>query len=70
MMESIPEVVGGLPNISGAEAQVEEVTRSRKPVFLNDTNLRLDRLESTFPSPCTCTSRSSPPAAKTFTARR
>src|SRR5262249_26379945 len=37
-----------LPNICGAEAQVEEVTRSRRPVYLEETNLRLDRLQATF----------------------
>jgi hypothetical protein len=43
-----PEIVDGLPNFCGAEAQVEEVTRGRQPVFLKDTNLRVDRLRSTF----------------------
>jgi hypothetical protein len=41
-------MIDGLPPISGAEAQVEEVTRSREPVFLKETNLRLDRLQATF----------------------
>jgi hypothetical protein len=44
----IPEIIDGLPNISGAEGQVEEVMRSRQPVFLPDTSLRLDRLRATF----------------------
>src|SRR6516162_4106686 len=44
----IPEIVDGLPNISGAEAQVQEITRSRQPVYLNETNLRLDRLRAVF----------------------
>ena len=44
----IPEMIGNLPNICGADAQVEEITRSRKPVYLNETNLRLDKLQSVF----------------------
>jgi hypothetical protein len=47
-LQPLPEIVNGLPNISGADAQVEEVTRSRQPVFLPETNLRLDRLQATF----------------------
>src|SRR5271154_2756224 len=42
----IPEMIDGLPNISGAEAQVEEVTRVRSPVYLSETNLRLDGLRA------------------------
>jgi hypothetical protein len=45
---SLSETINGLPNISGADAQVEEATRSRQPVFLNETNLRLDQLRATF----------------------
>jgi hypothetical protein len=44
----LPEIINGLPNFCGAEAQVEEVTRARQPVFLRETNLRLDRLQATF----------------------
>jgi hypothetical protein len=44
----LAEVVDGLPNLCGAEAQVEEVTRTRRPVFLPETNLRLDRLQAAF----------------------
>lgn len=47
-MDAIPEMVDGLPNICGAEAQVAEVTRPRGPVYLNETNLRLDKLRSCF----------------------
>jgi hypothetical protein len=47
-LQQLPEIVGGLPNFCGAEAQVEEVMRGRGPVFLNETNLRLDRLQATF----------------------
>jgi hypothetical protein len=42
------ELVDGLPNLCGAEAQVEEVTRARQPVFLPQTNLHLDRLQAVF----------------------
>jgi hypothetical protein len=41
-------MIDGLPNICGAEAQVREVTSSRRPVFLAETNLRLDRLRAVF----------------------
>src|SRR3954451_24039570 len=45
---TIPEMVHGLPNLCGCEAQVEEVTRSRSPVYLAETNLRLDKLRAVF----------------------
>src|SRR5262249_45414200 len=32
----------------GAESQVEAVTKNRGPVYLHDTNLRLDRLRAVF----------------------
>lgn len=48
MPRPLEEIVNGLPNICGAEGDVEEVTRSRQPVFLNETNLRLDRLQAVF----------------------
>src|SRR5258708_494940 len=41
-------MVEGLPNLCGCEAQVEEVTRRRGPVYLPETNLRLERLQATF----------------------
>jgi hypothetical protein len=44
----LPELVDGLPNISGAERQVEEVTRDRRPVYLHQTDLRLERMQSAF----------------------
>jgi len=43
---SIPEMVNGLPNICGHEARVEAVTARQTPVYLHETNLRLDRLQS------------------------
>jgi len=47
-LQPIPETVDGLPNICGAESQVEQVTRNRQPVFLHETNLQLDRLRAVF----------------------
>lgn len=47
-LQPVPETVDGLPNISGAWPQVKEVMRSRNPIYLNETNLRLDRLQATF----------------------
>ena len=44
----MPEMIGDLPYICGHEDRVEVVTRSRQPVFLPETNLRLDRLRATF----------------------
>jgi hypothetical protein len=44
----IPEVVNGLPNLCGHDAVVEEITRDRSPVYLRETNLRLDRLQAVF----------------------
>jgi hypothetical protein len=41
-------MIDGLPNFCGAEAQVEEVTKGRAPVYLKETNLRLDRLQACF----------------------
>ncbi|MFH0938280.1 MAG: glycosyl hydrolase family 57 [Planctomycetota bacterium] len=48
MIIPIPEIVDGLPNICGADYQVEEATRDQKPVFLPETNLRLDKLRAVF----------------------
>jgi hypothetical protein len=50
MMSFAPlaELVDGLPNLCGALAQVEEVTRARQPVFLPESNLHLDRLQAVF----------------------
>src|SRR5215468_2034912 len=47
-LQPLPEMVNGLPNFCGADAQVEEVTRSRQPVYLSETNLKLDRLQAVF----------------------
>src|SRR4051812_34518070 len=47
-LRQLPETVNGLPNICGAWDQVKEVTRSRTPVYLNETNLHLDQLRAVF----------------------
>ncbi|HUI07502.1 MAG TPA: glycosyl hydrolase family 57 [Verrucomicrobiae bacterium] len=46
--EPIPEIIEGLPNISGWEAQVEAASTHRGRVFLERTPIRLDRLQSAF----------------------
>jgi hypothetical protein len=47
-LRQLPEMVNGLPNICGAWDQVKEVTRSRTPLYLHETNLRQDRLQAVF----------------------
>src|SRR5271157_5690532 len=47
-LRPIPEMTDGFPNFCGAEAQVEQVTRARNPVYLHETDLRLDRLHAAF----------------------
>jgi hypothetical protein len=44
----IPEMIDGLPNFCGAESQVEQVMRQSRPVFLPETNLRLNEVRSVF----------------------
>jgi hypothetical protein len=45
--QPIPDIVNGLPMISGHEREVEAVTPLRRgPVYLHETNLRLDSLQS------------------------
>lgn len=45
---SLPEMMGDLPNICGAEDKVEAVTRGHRPVYVPETNLRLERLRAVF----------------------
>ncbi len=45
---SMPEMIGDLPNLCGSDDRVEEVTRGRQPVYLPETNLRLDGLRAVF----------------------
>ncbi len=44
--QPIPEIVNELPNICGHEHEVELITSRRDPVYLHETNLRLERLQS------------------------
>jgi hypothetical protein len=46
--EPIPEIIESLPNICGWEAELDATTRQRGPVFLEQTPMRLDRLQSAF----------------------
>ena len=39
-LHPIPEMIDGLPNLCGCEAQVEEVTRRRGPVYLTVAAVR------------------------------
>ena len=48
MSANMPEVIDGLPNISGWEDEVHRVTSLQKPIYIGRTPLRLDRLQSTF----------------------
>ena len=43
-LERIPEIVDGLPNISGSEDEVRAVTRSREPVFFPRIAVDLERV--------------------------
>src|SRR5438270_10386111 len=47
-LRPLAETMDGVPNISGAEAEVDKATRGQAPVFLPETNLRLDRLQAVF----------------------
>ena len=46
--EPILEIIDGLPNISGWEAQLDATTSHHGPAFLEQTPFRLDRLQSAF----------------------
>ncbi|MBD2597872.1 glycosyl hydrolase family 57 [Nostoc spongiaeforme FACHB-130] len=43
-----PEIVDGLPNISGWEKEVLAVVNHNEPVFLSSTNLRLEDVNAVF----------------------
>jgi hypothetical protein len=44
----IPEIVDSLPNISGNDSRVATVADLNDPVFLSETPMRVDRLQSGF----------------------
>jgi hypothetical protein len=47
-MEPIPDVIDGLPNISGWDGEIESATRDRGPVYAGRTPMWLERLQSSF----------------------
>jgi hypothetical protein len=47
-MLDLPELVDGLPNICGWESQIQTVTQSDRPVWLSQTNLKLDQISAGF----------------------
>jgi hypothetical protein len=47
-MESIPEIMDGLPNISGWEDPVHQVTQRGGPVFRDRTPMQLDKIQAAF----------------------
>jgi hypothetical protein len=46
--EPIPEIINGLPNVSGWEAELETTGRRRETVFLGHTPFRLENLQAAF----------------------
>lgn len=48
LLPVLPEIIDGLPNISGWEAQVSEVVQRNQPVFLPQTNIRLSEVTGAF----------------------
>jgi hypothetical protein len=44
----LPELIDGLPNISGWEAEVRSVVQHNKPIFLPTTNIRLEDINAAF----------------------
>lgn len=44
----LPEIIDGLPNISGCEAEVLSVVEQDNPVFLPQTNLKLNEIRAGF----------------------
>ncbi len=47
-MSALPELINGLPNICGHETEVIAALQPDRPVFLPDTNLKLESLSATF----------------------
>jgi hypothetical protein len=48
MSTNIPEVIEGLPNISGWEDEVHRVTSKQRPIYPGRTPLRLEKMQSGF----------------------
>ncbi|WGV25389.1 glycosyl hydrolase family 57 [Halotia branconii] len=47
-LSSLPEIIDGLPNISGQETEVLAVVNQDAPVFLPSTNIRLEDIKAVF----------------------
>lgn len=47
-LSSLPEIIDGLPNISGWETEVLSVVNHDQPVFLPTTNIRLEDVNAVF----------------------
>ncbi|MCP2731495.1 glycosyl hydrolase family 57 [Limnofasciculus baicalensis] len=47
-LPSLPELRSGLPNICGWEAEISDVVTENKPVFLPNTNLKLENIAAGF----------------------
>jgi hypothetical protein len=47
-LPQLTEIIDGLPNISGWEEEVRSVTNRNEPVFLPNTNLRLEDVTAVF----------------------
>ncbi|MBD2499979.1 glycosyl hydrolase family 57 [Anabaena azotica] len=45
---ALPEIIDGLPNISGWEAEVLSVVNNDAPVFLPTTNIKLENVKAVF----------------------
>ena len=48
MLPHLPEIIDGLPNISGWEQEVISVVQRNEPVFLPRTNIRLEDVTAVF----------------------
>ncbi|MBE9181363.1 glycosyl hydrolase family 57 [Oculatella sp. LEGE 06141] len=47
-MLDLPELVDGLPNICGEEAQIRSITGQNQPIWLPQTNLKLEQISAGF----------------------
>lgn len=47
-LPNLPEIIDGLPNICGWEAEISAVVQQDEPVFLPSTNIRLEEVTATF----------------------
>jgi hypothetical protein len=44
----LPDLIDGLPNISGWEAEVPSVVQHNEPIFLPTTNIRVEDINAAF----------------------